>query len=207
MPSFWFPDSWSDRLAELETTDFEGKQAPLRRDVRSLGALLGQVLFEQAGDDLFQTVETLRRTAIARREAEAAGDQPTAEQHLNEALTLTRAAVADPAEAYKLARAFAFYFELINLAETNHRKRRRRASSLGGSAAASSLSSLPLHTAANATADRPASGERVQRGSFRGTVRRLREAGIRASLCWLCWRRFPSRPCSRRIPPRSPAAA
>ena len=54
---------------------------------------------------------------------------------------------------YRLARAFAFYFELINLAETNHRKRRRR--------------SAMLH--ANATA---------QRGSLRGTLRRLREAGL-----------------------------
>ena len=33
-----------------------------------------------------------------------------------------------------LTRAFAFYFELINLAETNHRKRRRIALQLSGEA-------------------------------------------------------------------------
>jgi phosphoenolpyruvate carboxylase len=46
------------------------KEAPLRRDVRSLGMLLGEVLREQAGAPVFEAVEELRRTAIARREAD-----------------------------------------------------------------------------------------------------------------------------------------
>ena len=74
MPSLWTPERWTDRLAELEARDFDAKQAPLRRDMRSLGALLGEVLREQAGEVLFETVEDLRRAAIARREAELAGD-------------------------------------------------------------------------------------------------------------------------------------
>jgi phosphoenolpyruvate carboxylase len=37
----------------------------------TLGALLGEVLREQAGLPLYETVEDLRRTAIARREADA----------------------------------------------------------------------------------------------------------------------------------------
>lgn len=151
MASLWTPARWTDRLAELEARDFDAKQAPLRRDVRSLGALLGKVLREQAGDELFAQVETLRRASIARREAEAAGDLDAARRHLSDAEALTAAAAADPFTAHKLARAFAFYFELINLAETNHRKRRRRAALLE---------------------DGP-----PQRGSFRGTLRRLREAG------------------------------
>jgi len=152
MPSLWTPERWTDRLAELEATDFDSKQAPLRRDIRSLGALLGQVLREQAGDELFEKVETLRRASIARREAELAGDLEAAAARLEEARALTRAAAEDPSNAHKLARAFAFYFELINLAETNHRKRRRRAGML---------------------VDR----DSVQRGSMRGTLRRLRHAG------------------------------
>ncbi len=152
MPSHWQPAHWSDRLAELEARTPELKQAPLRRDIRSLGALLGQVLREQAGEDLFATVEHLRRIAIARREAEAAGNAAEAQQHLEEAQALTRRAAADPQRAYELARAFAFYFELINLAETNHRKRRRLAGLLDTTAP-------------------------PQRGSLRGTLRRLREAG------------------------------
>jgi phosphoenolpyruvate carboxylase len=157
MPSLWTPTTWPERLAELEARSGEAKQAPLRRDIRSLGALLGQVLREQAGDDLFNTVENLRRTAIARREAEAAGE-PTACTLLDEAQALTREAASAageakaPSTAYRLARAFAFYFELINLAETNHRKRRRRSALLDETAA-------------------------PQRGSLRGTLRRLRKAG------------------------------
>ena len=152
MSSFWTPAHWSERLAELEATSFEAKQAPLRRDIRSLGALLGQVLREQGGEELFGAVESLRRTAIRRREAEAAGDRETAQRITTEAQELTRTLSADPTRAYQLARAFAFYFELINLAETNHRKRRRRAAL--------------LHESVNA-----------QRGSLRGTFRRMRECG------------------------------
>ena len=107
---------------------------------------------EQAGEALFDFVEELRRTAIARREAEAAGDTAEAARLLQRAAALAHAAAGEPQTAYRLARAFAFYFELINLAETNHRKRRR-------------LSSLL------------ASGAAPQRGSLRGTIRRLREAG------------------------------
>ncbi len=136
----------------MEARSGELKQVPLRRDVRSLGALLGQVLREQAGVELFETVEGLRRIAIARREAQAAGDALAAQRHLEEAQALAREAAREPQRAYELARAFAFYFELINLAETNHRKRRRRSSLLDAEAA-------------------------PQRGSLRGTLRRLRETG------------------------------
>lgn len=167
MLSHWTPNNWFERLAEIEGGDFDAKQAPLRRDIRSLGALLGQVLREQAGPELFGQVESLRRTAIARREAEAAGDLPGAQRYLEEAHVLTRAAASDPETAYKLARAFAFYFELINLAETNHRKRRRRAALLGA----------PVSSTERTASETHARDPRVQRGSFRGTVRRLREAG------------------------------
>jgi phosphoenolpyruvate carboxylase len=153
MPSLWTPDNWTERLAELEARTGEAKEQPLRRDVRSLGTLLGQVLREQAGDTLFDSVEALRRTAIARRESDDKDEVAAERRFLEEAQAITHAAVADPTTAYRLARAFAFYFELINLAETNHRKRRRRSALLD----------------ANAT---------PQRGSLRGTLRRLREIGL-----------------------------
>ncbi len=53
MALLWNPESWSQRLAELEAQSGDLKEAPLRRDVRSLGMLLGEVLREQAGDELF----------------------------------------------------------------------------------------------------------------------------------------------------------
>jgi phosphoenolpyruvate carboxylase len=154
MPSFWTPPSWTGRLAELEARSGEAKEAPLRRDIRSLATLLGQVLREQAGDPLFDAVETLRRTAITRREADP--DSDAARSQLDHARDLTHTFATDTTTAYQLARAFAFYFELINLAETNHRKRRRRAAMLDEDA-------VP------------------QRGSLRGTLRRLRAAGLSRS--------------------------
>src|SRR6201998_4988502 len=73
MALLWNPESWSQRLAELEAQSGDLKEAPLRRDVRSLGMLLGEVLREQAGDELFEKVEELRLSAIRRREALAEG--------------------------------------------------------------------------------------------------------------------------------------
>jgi phosphoenolpyruvate carboxylase len=155
MPSLWTPQSWPQRLAELLASTADLKEAPLRRDVRSLGMLLGEVLREQAGDTLFEAVEALRRTAIARREAEAAANQAAANSQLQHALFDIHAACEDSTAAYQMARAFSFYFELINLAETNHRKRRRLAHELDEGAA-------------------------PQRGSLRGTLRRLKAAGFSA---------------------------
>ncbi|HEY2035486.1 MAG TPA: phosphoenolpyruvate carboxylase, partial [Steroidobacteraceae bacterium] len=158
MPSLWFPTDWPQRLAELEATSGELKEVPLRRDVRSLGMLLGEVLREQAGPALFDAVESLRRTTIARREADSGDLEDTAQarSHLQQALFSVHTAANDLTTAYQLARAFSFYFELINLAETNHRKRRRHANQLD-------------------TAAPP------QRGSLRGALRHLRLAGISAS--------------------------
>ncbi len=65
MALLWNPESWSQRLAELEAQTGDLKEAPLRRDVRSLGTLLGAVLREQAGEELFAQVEALRQGTIA----------------------------------------------------------------------------------------------------------------------------------------------
>ena len=161
MSSLWTPTDWTQRLAELQAATGELKEAPLRRDVRSLGMLLGDVLREQAGPELFAAVEDLRRTAILRREAEQAAavdpeSQPAASSQMQQALFSVHQYADDLTTSYQLARAFSFYFELINLAETNHRKRRRLANQLD------------------------ATVEKVQRGSLRGTLRYLRLAGLTA---------------------------
>ena len=160
MALLWNPESWSQRLAELEAQSGDLKEAPLRRDVRSLGMLLGEVLREQAGDDLFEHVEALRQGTIRRRDAEAHGRDEDAAHHGAAALELVHSIPAE--RAILLTRAFAFYFELINLAETNHRKRRRVALRLSGQASR-------------------------QRGSLEGTLGEMRRVGIGASeaLEWL----------------------
>ena len=85
--------------------------APLRRDVRLLGTLLGRVLVEQEGQWLLDLVEQIR---LDSRAARRAGD----------------VASVDPSwssrEQTLVLRAFGLYFQLANLAEQHHRVRRRR---------------------------------------------------------------------------------
>ncbi|MEO6801717.1 MAG: phosphoenolpyruvate carboxylase, partial [Granulicella sp.] len=156
MPSLWTPAAWTERLAELEARTPELKQAPLRRDVRSLGMLLGEVLREQAGAPLYEAVESLRKTAITRREADNANDTAAARSHLQQALFSVHTHANNITQTYQLARVFSFYFELINLAETNHRKRRRLSTELNPQA-------VP------------------QRGSLRGALRQLKLSGTDAA--------------------------
>src|ERR1035441_4367892 len=117
MALLWNPENWTKRLAELEAQSGDLKEAPLRRDVRSLGILLGDVLREQAGEDLFSHVEALRQGTIRRRDAEARGCEREAAAHAASALDLVHSLPVK--RAILLTRSFAFYFELINLAETN----------------------------------------------------------------------------------------
>ena len=160
MALLWNPESWPQRLAELEAQSGDLKEAPLRRDVRSLGMLLGEVLREQAGEELFVHVEALRQGTIRRRDAEAHGKDEEANRQGAGALALIHSLPVE--RAVLLTRAFAFYFELINLAETNHRKRRRIALRLSGDAGR-------------------------QRGSLAGTLCEMRRVGIGAdeALDWL----------------------
>src|SRR5947199_5885057 len=78
----WRAHDQSARLSELTAgTEDRAKELPLRRDVRSLGTLLGRVLVEQAGEPVFKTVEQLRRLLIQSR-AHAARSQSSTEEML-----------------------------------------------------------------------------------------------------------------------------
>jgi phosphoenolpyruvate carboxylase len=151
----WKADDQQARLAELAArSDQSGKDNPLRRDVRSLGAVLGQVLVEQSGQDLLEAVEELRRLLIEHRKIV----RRSPEQASAPALMLKAQAIVsgmDLSRAHHVTKAFATYFELTNLAETNHRKRRRRAGKLD-------REHPPLS------------------GSFRGTLLRMKEVGLSA---------------------------
>jgi phosphoenolpyruvate carboxylase len=151
----WSADDQNQRLIELTagTADNQIKELPLRRDVRSLGMLLGRVLVEQSGQQLLEVVEQLRRLLISQREQLQPGSNSLNPQ-MAEARQIVEGFSTD--EAYRVTKAFSIYFELTNLAETNHRKRRRRAGKLH-------TSQPPLP------------------GSFRGTLLRMREKGVHAS--------------------------
>src|SRR6202521_2660201 len=89
--------------------------AALRREVRQLGDVLGQVLAEYGGADLLEDVEQLRRTVISARDSE--GDESSAAR-------LVASWSIDRAE--QVSRAFTCYFQLVNLAEERHRARALR---------------------------------------------------------------------------------
>jgi len=155
MEPLWSAKDQAKRLAELTAgTGDPEKETPLRRDVRSLGVLLGRVLVEQGGEGLLEKVEELRRLLIQQREE----DPGTAATAKNSLMTHARDVIGkmELHDAYRVTKAFAIYFELTNLAETNHRKRRRRAAKLN-------------------------TGQPPLAGSFRGTLLRMRDAGIPAA--------------------------
>jgi phosphoenolpyruvate carboxylase len=95
---------------------FPARHEPLRDDVHALGALLGEILREQGGEQLFELVELDRVAAIRGRAGESAARAELA------------AYVRDrpPALARDLVRAFSTWFQAVNLAERVHRIRRRR---------------------------------------------------------------------------------
>ena len=102
---------------------------PLRRDVRLLGAMLGDGLVEYGGRGLLDDVERLRHAVISARRGETDIEEIAS---LVDGWTLER--------AEQVARAFTVYFHLTNLAEEHHRIRTLRERDTGdtvpGSAAA-----------------------------------------------------------------------
>jgi phosphoenolpyruvate carboxylase len=93
----------------------DDKDRALDDDIRLLGSVLGDVVREDAGDDVFELVERARQAAVAhRRDGEADG-----------ALTavLAEASIAD---SLHVIRAFSWFSFLANIAEDVHHNRRRR---------------------------------------------------------------------------------
>ena len=89
---------------------------PLRDDVRLLGDLLGQCLRQQAGEDLYQTIETIRKASVATR-----GEQGAALSSLRDLLS-----PLDDDTLLEVARAFSQFLNLSNIAEQHHRERLHR---------------------------------------------------------------------------------
>ncbi len=104
--------------------------AALRRDVRVLGAALGQVLREDGTPGLFEDVERVRRGTIALR---AHPSERGSQAVLATVSGLTRERAAE------VARAFTVYFHLVNLADERHRVRTLRERGQGDEPVAGSL--------------------------------------------------------------------
>ena len=131
-------------------TDRQQLPAPLRRDVRLLGGLLGEVLREAGGQDLLDDTERLRHAVIEARRAQPAehdagqdrspGADPAgdeADPAGDEIAALVASWPLDRAEL--VARAFTVYFHLSNLAEELHRVRALRERDAGDAPVRESL--------------------------------------------------------------------
>ena len=97
----------------------------VRRDVRELGALLGDVLEAQTSRRAFETVESCRTAAIEYR---------TGERDSRRGLWRELEGLS-PHQKRIVARAFTTYFELVNLAEERERVRSIRTASQEGTLA------------------------------------------------------------------------
>ncbi|WP_109689238.1 phosphoenolpyruvate carboxylase [Tumebacillus permanentifrigoris] len=121
-------------------------ESALRRDIRILGNLLGEVVVSQCGQEVLDLVENVRAAAKDLRK------QGTEESRENFRSTIREI----PAEMrQEVIRAFALYFQLVNLAEQSHRIRRKREYER-------------------------TTGSRPQRGSLRSAFHKMYNNGIQA---------------------------
>lgn len=109
----WRP---SITIADHISVDDEGRALtePLRDDIRLLGGMLGEIVREQAGEEIFDLVEGARVAAFRIRRAEIDRDE-----------LADMFADLDVADAMPVIRAFNSFALLANLAEDIHRERRR----------------------------------------------------------------------------------
>jgi phosphoenolpyruvate carboxylase len=133
-PAQSFPEPTNTEAIRVIGRFEAGRGIPdaMRSDVRMLGALLGQVLREAGGDDLFEDVERLRLATIQ------AYDEETSDAFERAAAIAESFSVE---RADEVARAFTCYFHLVNLAEEHQRVRvlRERAGQPGREDAADTV--------------------------------------------------------------------
>jgi phosphoenolpyruvate carboxylase len=101
----------------LQTTDVtavaeynEAEAAIFRTEVRRLGRLLGDVIREQEGEDLFSRIEAIRRNSVA-----TSKDRTTVDTSV--AAMLDKLA---PKEVVKFVTAFTYFLHLVTIAEDRH---------------------------------------------------------------------------------------
>src|SRR5919112_4951508 len=93
---------------------FEPKDEPLRRDINLLGRMLGRILIEQEGEELFETEEEVRLLCKQLRY----DYDPELDERLRR-----RIDAMSVEELRRIVRAFSVYFQLVNIAERYHRVR------------------------------------------------------------------------------------
>src|SRR6266567_2423502 len=110
------------------------KDAPLRRDIRTLGDALGRAIQQHSNPSVYETEERLRLSCKRLRECTELLQDVTGEEamRLQEEIAALDQEITQIVEACELdtaidvIRAFTVYFHLVNTAEQHHRTRRRK---------------------------------------------------------------------------------
>lgn len=102
--------------ADMSEDVIREKVQPLSADIRLLGDLLGIIIQEQQGDEIFNLVEEVRKLTKARRNGDANASDAMRERIQN----------TDSHQKRMLIKAYGNYLQLINIAEDMHRIRTLR---------------------------------------------------------------------------------
>lgn len=136
---------WGRNMTELTVTAGKSNSNNLlRRDIRFLGNILGEVLVHQGGNELLDIVEKIREASKSLRAVFLPELHDEFKGMINS---------LEPEIRHQVIRAFAIYFQLVNIAEQNHRIRRKR------------------------DYERSA-GEAIQTGTIEASVKELKEQGF-----------------------------
>lgn len=132
-------------MTELtETANKINSNNLLRRDIRFLGNILGEVLVHQGGNELLDIVEKIREASKSLRAVFIPEQHEEFKDMINS---------LEPGIRHQVIRAFAIYFQLVNIAEQNHRIRRKRD-------------------------NERSAGEKVQLGTIEAAVKELKDNGF-----------------------------
>lgn len=114
----------SEAAEFAEFQQFAAKDGPLRDDIRLLGAILGDTIRDQEGDEIYGIVERIRQTSVRFHRDRSARDAKALHDILSS---------LSPRQAALVVRSFSYFSHLANIAEDAHHRRRTRAHAIAGS--------------------------------------------------------------------------
>ncbi|AGF48800.1 phosphoenolpyruvate carboxylase [Candidatus Kinetoplastidibacterium galati] len=91
--------------------------SPLRQEIRLLGKMLGEIIYSCEGKRLFDTIESIRRSAIRLRQNKKDHDNESLEEYISK---------LEGNDPNTVARAFSYFMHLVNIAEDNDQNRRHK---------------------------------------------------------------------------------
>ncbi|WP_142850965.1 phosphoenolpyruvate carboxylase [Telmatospirillum sp. J64-1] len=111
-------------MTDKNSSELPDKDLPLRRDIRMLGRMLGDVVREQEGDAVFEVIEQVRQASVRFNR----DDDHAARREMAETLN------ALPRDTMvSVVRAYSYFLHLTNTAEDQHHIRRNRDHAIAGS--------------------------------------------------------------------------